>query len=141
MSQLNSTTKHHILLEYTPYSRTHSFAALAAAHGVPGGKKTVERWYKQWDGTARSLERRPVSGRPRVLSRAEVSRHVRAPILAANRAHKPIHYTQLLPKVQEKTRKELSIRTLRRYGKEELLAKQKHTNKRNIDERMFMHIF
>jgi hypothetical protein len=134
MAQLSSQTKHHILLEYRPHSPTHSFSALAATHGVAGGKRTIMRWHKQWNGTAQSLEHRKGAGRPRVLSRVQVTRHVRTPILAANRSHRPIHYTSLLPKAQQKTHKQISIRTLRRYGQQQLHVKQKHTTKRTADE-------
>lgn len=82
-------------------------------------------WLQRWDGSAASLERKQGSGRARVLSAAQVSRHVRAPLLAANRAHRAIHYTDLLPSVRQKTGKQLSLRSLQRYGKEELGAKQK----------------
>jgi hypothetical protein len=50
------------------------------------------------------------------LSRREVQQHVRTPILRANRAHRAVHYSKLLPAVLQKTAKELSARTLRRYG-------------------------
>ena len=63
-----------------------------------------------------------------------MSRHIRAPILAANRAHRAIHYTELLPQVQQATGKQLSIQTLRRYGKEELGVKQKRGVKRTANE-------
>lgn len=69
-----------------------------------------------------------------MLSSAQVSRHVRAPILAANRAHRAVHYTDLLESVKEKTGKEISVQTLRRYGKEECAAKQRHSKKRSADE-------
>jgi hypothetical protein len=36
--------------------------------------------------------------------------------------------------VEEKTQKIMSLRTLQRYGKEELHAKDKHTIKRTEDE-------
>jgi hypothetical protein len=134
MPQLSAETKHHILLEYSPYSRSHSFAALAAKHRVEGGWRTVQRWHAQWNGSPASLQHRKGAGRPRLLSRAEISRHIRAPLLASNRSHKPVHYTELLPKVQQKTGKELAIRTLRLYGAEVLKAKQKHTIKRTAQE-------
>jgi hypothetical protein len=139
MKQFSPEAKHHILLEYRPYSRHHSLAALAARHAVQGGARTLANWYAQWDGTPQSLQRRKVPGRPRILSRAQVNKHVREPILAANRAHRPVHYTSLLRQVQRKTRKQPSLRTLRRYGKEELGAKQKHTTKRTADESEYMH--
>jgi len=134
MSHFTAEAKHAILLEYSPHSHTHSFAALAARHGVGGGKSTLAYWHRQWDGTARSLQRKAGSGRPRALSRAQVSRHVRAPILAANRAQRAVSYTQLLPAVTAAAGKQLSVRTLRRYGKEELGAQAKHTKKRTAAE-------
>ena len=134
MPHLNAEAKHHILLEYAPHDTTRSFAALARRHAVKGGKQTVHGWHSRWDGTPASLQRKSGTGRARALSRAEVSRHVRAPILAANRAHRAISYTSLLPAVRAKTHSQISLRTLRRYGKEELKAKQMHTKKRTADE-------
>ena len=134
MPHLNAETKHAILLEYTPRSATHSFVALAQRHGIAGGAKVLQRWHARWDATAASMKEGKSSGRPRVLNRAQVSRHVRAPILAANRAHRAIHYSELLPTVRQKTGTEVSLRSLQRYGKEELGAKQKHTKKRTAAE-------
>lgn len=134
MAHLNAEAKHHILLEYSPRSPTHSFAALAVRHAIRGGRQTVQQWHARWDGTAQSLERREGSGRPRTLSSRQVHQHLRAPILRANRAHKVVHYTDLLAKVQQRTGTDVSVQTLRRYGKKELGAKQKHTHKRTADE-------
>jgi hypothetical protein len=91
-------------------------------------------WLQRWDGSDASLERKRGSGRARVLSTAEVSRHVRAPILAANRAHRAIHYTELLPVVRQKTGTAVSLRSLQRYGKEELGGRDKRSKKRTADE-------
>jgi hypothetical protein len=101
---------------------------------VNGGREVVREWHRSWDGTPASLERKHGSGKARVLSRAQVSRHVRAPILAANRAHRAIHYTELLPRVQAATGKQLSLRSLQRCGKEDLGARQKRGVKRTADE-------
>jgi hypothetical protein len=75
-----------------------------------------------------------------VLSRAQVVQHVQPRIRAANRKAKPIHYTDMLPLVQKATSKNISIQTLRRYGKQELGAKQKHVKKRTTAERKSTHI-
>ena len=64
------------------------------------------------------MQHKAGAGRPRALSKREVQQHVRTPILRANRAHKAVHYSKLLPGVQQKTGKELSLRTLQRYGKD-----------------------
>jgi hypothetical protein len=69
-----------------------------------------------------------------VLNSREVKQYVRVPILRANRAHKAVHYTSLLPAVQRNTGKQLSIQTLRRYGKQEIGVKQRRGKKRTADE-------
>jgi transposase len=126
--------KHTILSHYRAGSRDTSFRALARRFAVQGGDAVILRWYQRWDGTPQSLEHKKGAVRPRVLSKREVQQHVRAPILRANRAHKAVHYPTLLPAVQQKTGKELSLRTLRRYGKEELGVKQRRGKKRTADE-------
>ena len=118
MRHFTADSKHAILLEYRRYSRTNGFASLALRHSVPGGVDTVFAWYQHWDGTPQSLERASGSGRARLLTPAEVSRHVRPRIAAANRNNRAINYSQMLSAVRQATRKQISLRTLRRYGKE-----------------------
>jgi hypothetical protein len=134
MNQFTPEQKHEILTHLRSRSSTQSVDSIAALHGVKGGRRTLNLWLSRWDGTPQSLQHDKGAGRPHILSRAQVSRHVRAPILAANRAHRAIHYSSLLSSVQQKTSKEISARTLRRYGKELLGAHQKHTKKRTADE-------
>lgn len=126
--------KQHILQQHASEPRECSFAELARRYAVKGGRKVVRDWWLAWDGTAASLQRKQGTGRARLLSRAQLSRHVRAPILAANRAHRAISYTELLPCVRAATGSQLSLRSLQRYGKEELGVKQKRCKKRTADE-------
>src|SRR6185312_12901126 len=51
MPHLSAEAKHHILLEYSPRSPTHSLSALAARHSIAGGERTVRNWLQRWDGT------------------------------------------------------------------------------------------
>jgi hypothetical protein len=139
MPHFNATTKHHILLEYAPHERDHSFAALAARHSIAGGKRTVLRWWARWDGTSASLEEGMRTGRPRVLSAAQVRRHIAAPIRNANRAARPVRYTQLLPQVQAATGTQMAISTLKNYGKQELGAAHTRGKKRTAGESEFSH--
>ena len=134
MPHLSAEVKHHILLEYAPRDTTRSFAALARRLAVKGGAGVVRHWHDRWDGTPASLKRKEGTGKAPLLSRAEVSRHLRAPILAANRAHRAISYPDLLPEVQRKTGKPIALQTLQQYGKEKLEARSKHTKKRTADE-------
>ena len=137
MKEFSADLKHSILKHYKKNVRGHSFADLASLHNVLGGRATVANWYHQWDGTAASLQRKKVSGRPRVLSRAQVNRSVKPRILAANRQHRAVHYPSILSAVRESTQSQVSLRTLQRYGKEELKAKNKHTTKRTSKECQF----
>lgn len=134
MKHFNAVTKHHILLEYTPHDKNRSFSALALRHSIPGGKKVVRDWYRRWNGTELSLHRKKGSGKQCLLSRAQIARHIGTPIRAANRSHRAIHYSDLLDAVRAKTRKQISIQTIRRYGKEILHGKNKHTDKRTKQE-------
>jgi hypothetical protein len=134
MRHLSAETKHAILLEYRSHSPTHGFEALARRHSVKGGKQTIRRWHSRWNGTPQSLERHEGSGTTPILTPSDVSRYVRAPILAANQSHRAVSYTQLLPSVRQKTRKSISLRTLQRTGKEQLQIHSKATRKRTRDE-------
>jgi hypothetical protein len=134
MSHLDATTKHHILLEYSPRDSTRSFSALAARHEIKGGRATLSSWYKYWNGSAASLERKEGSGCRPLLTTAQVNRHIKPRILAANRAHRSIHYPTMLPAVAAATHKPLSLRSLRRYGKEQLKVTQRRSKKRTAQE-------
>lgn len=135
MPHLSAEAKHHILLEYAPGDATRSFAALARRHGIEGGGQTVGRWHARWNGTADSLKERERSGRPPALSAEQVDEYVRAPIRAANRAHRAIHYPDLLSSLRSATGADISLRTLQRHGEEELAVKQKRGIKRTANER------
>lgn len=135
MKQFTPEQKHEILLEYSPRSTTHNFAALARRHAVAGGGRTIQNWFARWDGSAASLQRKQVSGRPRSLTSKEVQRHIIAPIRRKNRAHVPILYSELQPAVEERTGKTVSARTIRRYGKEEGGGRLTHGKKRTPEER------
>ena len=76
MKHFTPEQKHEILIEYQPYSRTHSFASLALRHGVHGGGRTVQNWYQRWDGTVGSLQQREGAGRPNILTPTEVQHNI-----------------------------------------------------------------
>lgn len=139
MKQLTPKQKHDILVHYRPRSPNHSFVALAkhAEGGVTD--RSIRNWYQRWDGTPTSLQHRTIAGRPRTLSRAQVKRHVQPRIRSANRKHHAIHYPDILPAVRSATHKQLTLRTLQRYGKEELGVKQKTVKIRTARERKCTH--
>jgi hypothetical protein len=139
MKHLSADAKHLILQQYRAGVRGSGFDALAARYGIKGGGAEVLRWHRRWDGTPQSLEEKARSGRPRTLSSQQVRRHVAAPIRNANRAARPIRYTTLLPQVQAATGANVSLRTLQRYGKEEVKGTSTRGKKRTADERECTH--
>ena len=111
--------KHKILLEYTAGNRTGSFPVLAQQYNIKGGRRTLLRWYSHWDGTAASLERKSGSGRRRLLTPQQVKKYVVKPIRRCNKEHVAVDYPELKIAMEEEIHHEISVRSLRRYGKEE----------------------
>ena len=134
MSELTPALKHHILQQYLPHSHENSFSALAARYNVKGGRRTIQRWLARWDGTPSSLEHKRGAGRPRLLSAAEVNENIHAPILERNRSHHAVHYTDLVDPIRERTGKNVSLRTIQRYGEKILRARDKTTHTHTEDE-------
>ena len=134
MSHLTPEFKHDILRQYLPSSHDNSFGALARHYNIKGGKRTIQRWYARWDGTPASLEQRAGAGRPRLLSSAQLRDTIAVPIRNRNRSHHAVHYTKLLPTVRDKTGTTVSLRTIRRYGKEIIRARDKSTRSRTAAE-------
>lgn len=134
MKQPTAQQKHDILLHCESRREGESDVDVAARHGVVVSRRTIWNWRSRWDRTPQSLERHEGSGATPILTPAEISRHIRAPILAANRAHRAVSYTKLLPEVRRKTGKAIALRTLQQIGKEQLDAAGAHTRKRTADE-------
>jgi hypothetical protein len=101
---------------------------------VKGGGRTVQRWHQQWDGTPTSLQHKNGAGRPRTLSIRDVQQYIRAPILAANRQHRAVHYPPLHQSLLHQAGKNVSLRTVQRVGKQQAGVRQKTTRKRTADE-------
>ena len=135
MSRYPTHFKHSILTHYQPNCRGNGFEALAKQFGIKGGGRTIKYWYDRWDGSAGSLEPKPSTGRPSILSSSEISQYIGTPIKRKNRKPEAVHYTELIDTVQEKTGKEVSLRTIQRYGREREGIKEKRTKKRTRQER------
>jgi transposase len=124
-----------ILSQYQSNRRGSGFDALAQRFGIAGGGRTIKDWYDRWDGTVESLKRKPGQGRPRLLNPAEIAQHITAPIRKKNRRSQPVHDTDILQSLQERTGKRASLRTVRRYGKENAGITSKRTIKKTEWER------
>jgi transposase len=137
MPTYSSDLKHHILSQYRPYSPHHSFHALALSVGGGLSASTISDWYSRWDGTPQSLERKAGSGRPRIMTRAQMAQQILPRVRSANRRHEAVHYTTIKPAVERAIGKSISLRTIQRYGKKILHIKDKKTKKRTAVERRY----
>jgi hypothetical protein len=126
--------KHKVLTHYRRHTHGAGFDALAARFSIAGGGRTIQRWYGQWDGTPASLHPSPRPGRPLSLTPAEITQHIFTPIKRSNRKPEAVHYTELLPAVQQHTGKAVSLRSVQRYGQKILQATKKRTQKRTRQE-------
>lgn len=119
MKHHSADLKQLILSQYQPGIRNCSFGALAKRYCIGGGSRTINRWYDRWDGTPSSLEHQQGAGRPRILTRRQVTQLITTPIVRHNRRHKAIHYRELKNSIHAKTGKSPSLQTIRRYGKQD----------------------
>lgn len=141
MPQLTPEQKQSILTHYTSRRNDESVDSIIARHGVSVTRQSVYGWLKQWDGTVASLTRSSGSGRPRLLSSRQVQHQIANRIRNYNRSGKVVRYTRMLPAVQAATGQQLSLRSLQRYGKEDLHAKQTRGKKRTADEGILTHAY
>lgn len=116
MSQLTPNEKHNILRLYLSSNNKDTMESLAHQYNIKGGKRSIINWLQRWDGSPESLERKKGSGRHTILTSKEVKDNIRLPIRNKNSSSQPIHYSDLLPSVIQKTGKIISSRTLRRIG-------------------------
>lgn len=130
----HATFKHQVLLEYREGERGRGFHALAARFKIQGGGPLVQRWYQRWDGSAESLQRRPGSGRPRVLSAQRAKQTVHQEIEKKRRKHEAVAYVDILHTVREQSGTNIALRTVQKYGKKDFRVGHRHTVKRTKKE-------
>lgn len=126
----STTYKQEVVNYYITHQPHISFRALATLFHIKGGHRTVSRWYKRRN----SLETKPRTGRPTILNQDEINTSINARIVRKNHKPTPVHYTDILEKVKNETRKNPSLRTIQRYGHTKLGIKNKQTAKRTANE-------
>ena len=137
MTSYTPEVKQLILSQYSSSDATRSFRALSHQYGMEPSGGTISRWYSDWDGTIESLQHKQGAGRPRILTRSEVTKYIQQPVAKANRSNTAIDYNEIHTRVEEKTGQELSLRTVQRYGKEDAGIKSQSTHAVTVDERQY----
>jgi transposase-like protein len=121
--------KQSVLEECEPGTLHAGFAALARRHHI-SDRSLVQKWYKRWDGTKESLEKKTRPNRERKLTEEESAEHVLGVVEQCNREGRVAHYDAVQKKVKHATGKDVSLRTLRRYGKRDHRITEKQTTRK-----------
>src|SRR5665647_2362227 len=122
MSQLSryysTDFKQRVLEQYQLGVRGYGFKSLAHRFNITGGHQTIADWYSDWDGTEQSLISKPREGRPPILSSIESTNYIDSYVHQRNQQHRSVNYRSVRDRVLSATGKAISIRTVRRIGKE-----------------------
>lgn len=122
-----ATFKQHVLCEYQPNTREHSFRALAKKYAIPK-HTTIASWYRQWDGTVASLQIQPSEGRKRTLTQAESTTLILKPVNKALEKKQKINYKEIHTDIiANPDYRHISLSTVKRLGKRDHRLKWKRT--------------
>ena len=132
--KFSAEQRQRILQQCSLHDRFNGLCAVSRRWGLSPDGKTLQRWFRQWDGTVESLKERSRSGRPRLLTAAQVHNRILQPVVAANRAHRCINYASVHPALQQNENVRVSLRTVRRYGRVATGIKNRRTQRKTAHE-------
>ncbi|CAF2860573.1 unnamed protein product [Rotaria sp. Silwood2] len=75
-------------------------------------------WYRQWDGTVNSLNQESKRGRARIMTQQEVKDYILEFVKSMNNKRVYVDYQMVQTHIKFVLKREVPIRTIRRYGKE-----------------------
>ncbi|CAF4805557.1 unnamed protein product, partial [Rotaria sp. Silwood2] len=81
------------------------------------GHMLIKRWYRQWDGTVQSLNRKSRNGRPRTLSKEEVKHYKLDFVKIMNSQYKSVNYRMVKSHVETSLNRTEPLSNIQRYGK------------------------
>ena len=131
-NRYTSTFKHNVLEEYRPGVCGFGFKSLAKRFKIRGDHKLIMKWYRQWDATMQSLNRRSKGGRPRTLTMGKVKRYVLDFVNMMNSQYKPVNYPMVQSNVEASLNKMVPLSTIQSYGKEECGLKWKKNSRNHL---------
>ncbi|CAF0985160.1 unnamed protein product [Didymodactylos carnosus] len=135
--------KNNVLQEYRRGIHGCGFKSLAKGCKIKGGHTLIAQWYRQWDGTIGSLERKSGGGRPRSMTKQEVTRYILNFVKRKNRQYKPVDYRTVQSHIDTSLHRKVPLSTIQRYGRKECGIKSKQTNElipRDLDPGYWMEI-
>jgi transposase-like protein len=120
MTKYPNAFKERVVREYKKGERGKGFAALSKRFKVP--KSVIQDWWKQWVAGGRTIEAfedRAGGDRRSLLTEREKERYIVDFVSLKNHKGEAVDYTDVHQNVVKKTKKEVSLPTVQRLGKEE----------------------
>ncbi|CAF3442038.1 unnamed protein product [Rotaria sp. Silwood1] len=118
MGNESRNTVHQRVIEYYLQNQPNvSFRFVAKFFHIHGDYATVKRWFDRYDGTILSLQQQMRSGRPQILNQEEIDQFITRVICSHNRMSRSIKYSKIMDLIHQKTKLNISTRTVQRYGK------------------------
>jgi transposase-like protein len=130
--------KHNILSHYIPGQKGSGSVAVAKQFGIKD-HSIILYWYKQWDGTPESLEKKTHSNRKRKLTEEESNKYVRDVMVKKHRQRVAVSYPEVVEAVKRGTGKEVQLRTIQRYGHDDYGFTSKQTSRKLEEEGIIPH--
>ena len=133
MSNYPAAFKERVVREYQPGVRGKGFQALEKKYKVGQSgpsKRLIKVWWKKWVAggkTLAALESVPGGGRRSILTEKEKQKHILKFIAHKNLIGEAVDYKEVHRNVIAKTKKDISLREVRRIGKNELDITWKNT--------------
>lgn len=124
---------------YHAHLASTSLRSVSRLFDLKGTGNTVKRWYHIWLKKNHEIKNKPKKGRTPILTRSQIDKYIARPIKEKNKKAEPVNYRMLLPQVRAKTKTQISLRTLQKYGKEKKGIKWKTVKKRTYHERRSAH--
>jgi hypothetical protein len=109
----------HTVLQYRKGVRGYGLGALAKKFNIKGGKKLISYWLQKWDTTESSLMKQSGGDTRSILTNKEKKVHV-YDFVDKKRQVEAATYEEVKRNVEKKTKKTLSLTTVKRAGKSRL---------------------
>jgi transposase len=106
-----------IARKYSPNKRGSGYQAIANLYELPS-PNLVKYWVEKYKETKGEMKNRAGGNRKRKLDDEECEEHVRKFVVQNNRDGIAVTYKDVQNNVKKRTRKDVSLRTVQRYGKE-----------------------
>ncbi|CAF1027512.1 unnamed protein product [Rotaria sp. Silwood1] len=121
----DASFKQRVIEYYLQNQPNLSFRFVAKFFHIHGDHATVKRWFDRYDGTILSLQQQMRSGRPQILNQEEIDQFITRVICSHNRMSRSIKYSKIMDLIHQKTKLNISTRTVQRYGKKNGIKSRK----------------